>query len=60
MPPGNRVTKVLMLPTPLAAATLDPAEATAVQLTAVRSAGKMSVTGAATAVLGPLLLTTMV
>ena len=60
VPPGSKVTKVLMLPTPLAAPTLDPAEAMAVQLTEVMAAGKMSVTGAATAVLGPLLLTTMV
>ena len=49
-----------MLPVPLAAATLEPAEATAVQLTAVMAAGKMSVTCWATAVLGPALLTTMV
>ena len=49
-----------MLPVPLAAATLEPAEATAVQLTAVMAAGKKSVTCWATAVLGPALLTTMV
>ena len=49
-----------MLPVPLAAATLEPAEATAVQLTAVMAAGKLSVTCWATAVLGPALLTTMV
>src|SRR5262245_5268518 len=60
VPPGSRVTVVLMGLAPLSWATLDPAEATAVQLTEVMAAGKMSVTGAATAVLGPLLLTMMV
>src|SRR5207245_2791988 len=39
VPPGSRVTVVAMLPVPLAAATLDPAEATAVQLSAVMPAG---------------------
>ena len=60
VPPGSRVTVVLMLPVPLAAATLEPAEATAVQLTAVIAAGKMSVTAWSTAVLGPALVTTIV
>ena len=60
VPPGSRVTVVLMLPVPLAAATLEPAEATAVQLTAVIADGKTSVTAWFTAVLGPALLTTMV
>src|SRR5208282_3163780 len=53
VPPGSRVTVVAMLPLPLAAATLEPAEATAVQLTDVIAAGKRSVTAWATAVLGP-------
>src|SRR6478735_6960736 len=44
VPPGSRVTVVLMLPVPLAAATLEPGEATAVQLTAVMTDGKLSVT----------------
>src|SRR4029450_6657324 len=60
VPPGSRVTVVLMLPVPLAAATLEPAEATAVQLTAVIAEGNTSVTAWFTAVLGPSLLTTMV
>src|SRR6516162_3005823 len=60
VPPGSRVTVVRMLPLPLAAATLEPGEATAVQLTAVIAAGKRSVTAWSTAVLGPALLTTMV
>src|SRR5437660_1045644 len=59
VPPGSKVTKGWVLATPLAAPTLGTAEAMAVQLTEVMAAGKMSVTGAATAVLGPLLLTTM-
>ena len=60
VPPGKRVTAEAMLPVPLAGATLEPAEATAVQLTPVISAGKLSITSWATAVLGPLLVTTMV
>jgi hypothetical protein len=60
VPPGSRVTVVAMLPVPLAAATLDPGEATAVQLAAVMAAGNASVTAAPTAVLGPALLTTIV
>src|SRR6187401_1852727 len=60
VPPGSRVTVVLMLPVPLAAATLEPGEATAVQLTAVIAEGNTSVTAWSTAVLGPALLTTMV
>jgi hypothetical protein len=59
VPLGSRVTGVKMLPVPLACATLDPAEATAVQLTAVMAAGNRSVTVEFTAVLGPALLTTM-
>src|SRR5436305_1294487 len=59
VPPGSRVTVVRMLPVPLAWATPEPAEATAVQLTAVTAAGNRSVTCWATAVLGPALRTTM-
>src|SRR5262245_48511049 len=60
LPPGSRVTVVRMLPVPLAWATLEPAEATAVQLTEVMTDGNRSVTAWFTAVLGPALLTTMV
>src|SRR5262245_24819751 len=60
VPPGSRVTVVRMLPVPLAWATLEPAEATAVQLTEVMTDGNRSVTAWFTAVLGPALLTTMV
>ena len=49
-----------MLPVPLAAATLEPAEATAVQLTAVIADGNRSVTAWSTAVLGPAFVTTIV
>src|SRR6516165_11945564 len=58
VPPGSRVTVVRMLPLPLAAATLEPGVATAVQLTAVMAAGKRSVTAWSTAVLGPAWMTT--
>src|SRR5262245_6226958 len=60
VPPGSRVTAVAMLPVPLAAATLEPAEAAAGQLPSPFAARFRSVTCWATAVLGPLLLTTMV
>jgi hypothetical protein len=60
VPPGKRVTVVLMSPLPLAAATLEPREATAVQLTAVIAAGNRSETAWSTAVLGPSLRTTRV
>src|SRR5262245_28564914 len=60
VPPGSRVTVVLMGLLPLAWATLEPGEATAVQLTEVIADGKKSVTAWSTAVLGPWLRTTMV
>jgi hypothetical protein len=60
VPPGSSVTVVAMLPVPLAAATLEPGEATAVQETAVIAAGKRSVTAWSTTVLGPALRTRMV
>src|SRR5262249_32270181 len=62
VPPGSSVTVVTMLPVPLAAATLDPADGTAVQLTAVigDGVGNRSVTCWSTAVLGPLFVTTIV
>src|SRR5262249_49869834 len=59
-PPGSRVTVVRMLPVPLALATLEPGEASAVQLTAGRGEGDRALTCCATAMLGPPLLTTMV
>jgi hypothetical protein len=60
VPPGSTVTVVTMSPVPLVAATLEPGEATAVQLAAVISGGKRSSTNWSTAVLEPVLLTTMV
>jgi hypothetical protein len=60
VPPGSRVTVVPMSPVPLLWATLEPGEATTVQLTEVMAAGKLSVTCWSTTVLGPALLTTMV
>src|SRR6516165_102556 len=52
VPPGSRVTLVAMSALPLVWATLEPAEATAVQRTAVMAARKLSVTCWSTAVLG--------
>jgi hypothetical protein len=60
VPKGSRVTGVMMSPVPIGWATLDPGEATAVQLTAAKADENRSVTVAFTAVLGPAaLLTTM-
>src|SRR5262249_22618068 len=58
-PAGSRGTGGEMLPMPVAAPTLEPAEATAVQLTELMADGNRSVTVEATAVLGPALLTMM-
>src|SRR5579875_3392750 len=60
VPLGSNVTVVRMLPVPLVWATLEPGEASAVQLTEVMAEGNKSVTCWSTAVLGPALLTTMV
>src|SRR5690242_14062742 len=60
VPWGSRVTVVRMSPPPLAWATLEPTEATAVQLTEVMADGNRSVTCWSTAVLGPALVTTIV
>ncbi len=49
-----------MLPVPLVAATLAPAEATAVQVSLVMADGRLSTTGAPVTAVGPLLLTTIV
>src|SRR5262249_993474 len=49
-----------MLPEPLVLATLEPAEATAVQLALVKIAGKLSTTGAAVRGVGQVLVTVMV
>ena len=59
VPPGAKGAGVLMLPV-LLEVTLDPTEATAVQVTQVSSAGNVSATVAPTAVLGPLLVTVIV
>lgn len=58
--PGSRLTVVLMLPLPLAAPQLAPADGVQVQLTLVSLVGTVSVTVAPLTVLGPLFLTTMV
>src|SRR5438128_8171910 len=61
VPPGSSVTVSLMLPVPLLVVTLEPAEATADQLSLLAMpVSVLSVTVWLTAVLGPLLLTTMV
>src|SRR5262249_38982319 len=59
-PPGRTTALVCTSPVPLRAATLEPAEARAVQVTPVRAAGTRSSMAAPSAVLGPLLVTTMV
>lgn len=58
--PGNKLTVVFMLPLPLGAAQVAPAEAAQVQVTFVNLVGTLSVTVAPLTVLGPLLRTTMV
>lgn len=58
--PGNKFTVVFMLPLPLGAAQVAPAEAAQVQVTFVNLVGTLSVTVAPLTVLGPLLRTTMV
>ena len=60
VPPTARFTVVAMSPLPLAAAQLEPAEAVQVQLTPVRLAGKVSVTGAPVAGAGPAFPTVIV
>src|SRR5437899_1213931 len=61
VPPGSSVTVSLMLPVPLLVVTLEPAEATADQLSLLAMpVSVLSVTVWLTAVLGPLLLTTTV
>src|SRR5207237_898966 len=61
VPPGLMVTDSLMLPLPLAWATLDPLEATAVQVSAVAMlVSVLSVTVWLVAVSGPALVTTTV
>src|SRR5260370_1408798 len=64
VPPGSRVTSsATMLLLPLAVVTLEPLEATAVQLSLcqpTRPVRSVSLTGTPTAVLGPALLATMV
>ena len=60
VPPTARFTVVAMLPLPLAAAQLEPAEAVQVQVTPVRLAGKVSVTEAPVTGLGPAFETVIV
>src|SRR6516165_6887710 len=64
VPPVRRETRTLsMLPVPLDVATLEPAEAAAVQAALtnpVRLSRVVSLTGTSTAVLGPALLATIV
>src|SRR5262245_11772293 len=63
VPLGSRVTVSLMLPLPVVVVTLDPAEATALQVSLCQPARlvrSLWVTVWLTAVLGPLLVTTMV
>lgn len=59
VPPKSTVTESLMLPEPLALQ-LEPTDAEQVQVTPVKTAGKMSVTVAPIASLGPLLVTVIV
>ena len=58
--PASSVTVVARLPVPEAAAQLDPASATQVQVGDTKAAGKVSVTLAAVTGLGPGLVTTIV
>ena len=58
--PASSVTVVARLPVPDAAAQLDPASATQVQVGDSKAAGKVSVTLAAVTGLGPRLVTTIV
>ncbi len=60
VPFTGRLTVVLMLPLPLAAVQLDPADAAHVHVAAVIAAGKVSVTAALVTELGPLLVTVTV
>src|SRR5262245_19932579 len=60
VPAGSSVTVVEIDPAPEGAAQLEPADAAQVQVTPESAAGKVSVTVAAVAVLGPALLATIV
>jgi hypothetical protein len=60
VPFTSRLTVLLMLPLPLAAAQLEPADATQVHGADVIAAGNVSVTGALVTGLGPLLVTVIV
>src|SRR5438552_2907941 len=60
VPLGSRSTVVLMLPLPLAAPQLDPADAVQTHVTFVKLAGKLSVTVALATAPGPLFVTVMV
>ena len=60
LPPGGNDTEVPMLPDPLAAPQIEPLGAVHVQVTPVRAAGTLSVTGARLATFGPALATVIV
>src|SRR5438128_1687784 len=60
VPPLARLTAVAMLPVPLAAAQLEPPEATHVHVAPVIAGASVSITDAPVTLLGPLLVTTMV
>ena len=60
VPFTSRLTVVLMLPLPLAAVQLEPADAAQVHVAEVIAAGKVSVTAALVTALGPLLVTVIV
>lgn len=60
MPPLARVTVVAMLPVPLACPHEEPIEAVQLQVAFVSPAGKVSVTVAPAAALGPLLVAVIV
>src|SRR5437763_1628399 len=60
VPTGRAARRALTLPEPPLSATVEPLDAVADQLALVMVAGRMSLTGTATAVLGPLLAITIV
>lgn len=59
MPLTARFTAVLMLPVPVGAPQLEPAEAVQVHVALLNVAGSMSVTVAPVTAIGPLLVTTI-
>lgn len=59
MPFTARLTVALMLPVPVGAPQLEPAEAVQVHVALLRVAGRLSVTVAPVTAIGPLFVTTM-